>query len=64
MSFGIATKVEVIGTLYQDRWIYAGEKGEIVGGSCSPAGEEIYRVELENGGVYMFSPGEIEELDG
>jgi len=62
MSFGIGTKVEVITSLFLGRWIYPLEKGEVVGRDCSPAGQEVYKVQLSDGQVYTFAPSEIEEL--
>lgn len=59
MSFGIGDKVEVITTLYLGRWIKPLEKGEVVGRHCSPAGQEVYKVRLEDGKEYTFAPGEV-----
>lgn len=62
MSFGIGATVEVITVTYLDRWIRPCEQGEIVGRHCSPAGQEVYDVRLEDGKIYTFAPGEIEEI--
>ena len=62
MSYGIGAEVEVITATYLGRWIYPGERGEVVGRHASPAGQEVYDVRLEDGKVYTFAPSEIEEL--
>lgn len=63
MSYGIGSKVEVIEAVYLGRWIYPMEKGVIVGRHCSPAGQEVYDVELQKDGVtYTFPPDGIEEV--
>jgi len=53
--------VEVITALYLGRWLDPLEKGEIVGRHCSPAGQEVYDVRLEDGKVYTLAPGQIRE---
>jgi len=60
MSFGIGDKVEVITTLYLVRCIEPLEKGEIIGRHCSPAGQEVFEVRLEDNKEYTFAPGDIE----
>lgn len=62
MSYGIGATIEVITTVYLGRWIYPFEKGEVIGRHCSPAGQEVYDVRLQNGKEYTFAPSEIEEL--
>ena len=60
MSFGIGDRVEVITALYLGRWIYPLERGEVIGRHCSPAGQEVYDVMLEDGKEYVFAPSDIE----
>lgn len=62
MSYGIGAEVEVITAVYRGRWIYPGERGEVIGRHTSPAGQEVYDVRLEDGEEYTFALGEIEEL--
>jgi len=62
MSFGIGDKVEVIIALYLGRWIEPLERGKVVGRHCSPAGQEVYGVRLEDGEEYVFAPSEISEV--
>ena len=63
MSFGIGSNVKVIAPFYLGRWVYPGEKGEVIGRHCSPAGQEVYEVRLEDGKDYTFAPSEIEEAN-
>jgi len=60
MSFGIGNKVEIINSMYLGRWIEPLEKGEIIGRHCSPSGQEVYDVKLEDGKKYTFAPSELE----
>lgn len=62
MSFGIGDEVEVITALYLGRWIEPLERGEITGRHCSPAGQEVYTVKLQDGKEYTFAPSEIESM--
>jgi len=62
MSFPIGSKVEVIAPLYKGRWIYPGEQGVIEGRHCSPAGQEVYDVRLEDNKEYTLAPGDIKEV--
>ena len=64
MSYGIGTIVEVIsGDLFLGRWIFPLERGVIVGRHISPAGQEVYDVQLQDDGKnYTFAPSEIDEL--
>lgn len=62
MSYGIGANVEVITAVYLGRWVFPGERGEVIGRHVSPAGQEVYDVKLEDGREYVFAPGDIEEL--
>jgi len=62
MSYGIGAMVEVIHGVFLARWIFPGERGEVVGRHVSPAGQEVYDIRLEDGKEYTFAPSEIEEL--
>lgn len=63
MTYGVGANVEVITAVYLGRWIYPGERGEVVGTHVSPAGQEVYDVRLElDGRNYTFAPAEIREL--
>ena len=63
MSYGIGAKVETIEVVFLGRWIRLLEKGEIVNRHVSPAGQEVYDVQLEDGKVYTFAPGDIAEIE-
>ena len=63
MSFSIGQRVEVITTLYLGKWIYPGEQGVIEGRHCSPAGQEVYDVRLDDGRKYTFAPSEVEGVE-
>lgn len=63
MSYGIGTPVEVITFVYLGRWVEPGERGVVIGRHVSPAGQEVYDVELNDGQDYTFAPGDIEELE-
>jgi len=61
---GIGARVEVITQQFLGRWIAPLEKGEVVGSHISPAEQDVYDVRLDRDGkVYIFSTGEIEELE-
>jgi len=63
MSYSIGATVEVITTVYLGRWVYPLEKGEVIGRDCSPAGQEVYNVRLQDGKEYTFAPGDIKEVN-
>lgn len=63
MSYGIGATVEVTTIIYLGRWIYPFEKGEVIGKHCSPAGQEVYDVRLQDGKEYTFAPSGIEEIN-
>lgn len=63
MSFGIGAEIEVITMIYLGRWVYPFQRGIIERRHVSPAGQEIYEVRLTDNEVYMFAPGEIEEIN-
>lgn len=62
MSYGIGAKVGVIEAKFLGRWIWPFERGIVENRHCSPAGQEVYDVKLQDGEVYVFAPGEIEEV--
>jgi len=64
MSYGIGDKVETIKVCYLGRWIRPLEKGEVIGRHCSPSGQEVYKIKLEDGKEYTFAPSEISEIGG
>lgn len=64
MSYGIGTNVTVMTVVYLGRWVFPFEKGKVIGRHCSPAGQEVYDVRLQDGKEYTFAPGEIGELQG
>jgi len=59
-TIGIGEKVEIIKAVYLGRWITPLEQGEIVSRHCSPSGQEVYEVELNDGHIFTFAPDEID----